>query len=520
MPKHVAKLALETKQDPKCPHCQSANLTVDAAGRTASDLPEIGPGADFSGANLSGFDFAGANLNNADFTGADLTSAVLTDATLAQADCSHANLSGAKIYEANFFGANLTNANLSGAYLSGAKLAYANLSGATLRKADLREVSFLDADLTGADFRDADLTSADFTGADLTGANLDGANLAFANLDEVIGLERTSRRRTASGPDDPEMIYGPESGYWEAKEEDARERYGEPRMLSDEEANHFHRGWEQYREERDAYEEYVMETMGEYPEDLGRSARRGKATGMARRIAMRRRAYNDTPKVWIASLSDYNNGDLVGKWVDATSVESLEEGAEEVLAMSRQPGAEELAIHDYDNFGAFGGILGEYPNYDDVVAVAQMIEEHGPVAFAAAKALGGSDIDDIANLIVHYTGEFRTDIELAQEIVAEVGLTNLLANPEYYFDYERWGRDVATEWSWHEDDDDPDPSLEMLRNDYGGNHRQWAEEMVYQLGGVDELDEGTRESYIDWDYLARDLMYDYYEADGHYFRSV
>jgi antirestriction protein len=556
MPKHVAKLALETKQDPKCPRCKSANLTVDAtatkrvgklrlANRRGSlvivgsdgrvldtvnipdqntgrmvpwrvvDVKVLTPSANYPWTHqLMLMRPTGKTIYVMD--------GVFIEDVLVQQ-------SGLRRYPGQWEPDGNTQLNPRGA---SAHVRTANSErnemARNLKPGDLVDVANLyhywDAEPYGDD-----LSNYEYGVVDEVVDNGDGeVTIYFENMDPwVLPYDANAivatgaRRRYASDPKDPEMVYGPESGYWEAEDEMYREQYENQnlRMLSDEEADEFDRGWEQHRQERDAYDEYVQDFMGKSPEDLGRSARRRNVRGrrVARRVAMRRQAYGGTPQVWIASLSDYNNGDLIGKWVDATSLASLEQGAEEVLAMSRQPGAEELAIHDYDNFGDFGSILGEYPNYDDVVAVAQMIEEYGPIAFAAGKI--ASSIDDIANLIDEYQGEFRTDVEFAQELVDEIGLENI-GNPEYYFDYARWGRDVATEWSWSEDDDEPDPSLEALRNDYNGDHGAWAEQLVDDMGGVGELDSSTLEAYFDWESFARDLMMDYYEADGHYFRAT
>ncbi len=76
------------------------------------------------------------------------------------------------------------------------------------------------------------------------------------------------------------------------------------------------------------------------------------------------------PRIWIASLADYNNGRLHGAWVDAAQdPEGLEQAAWRILAGSPEPGAEEWAIHDYDGFGPLR--LGEYESFEDISAIAK-----------------------------------------------------------------------------------------------------------------------------------------------------
>ncbi len=85
-----------------------------------------------------------------------------------------------------------------------------------------------------------------------------------------------------------------------------------------------------------------------------------------------------TPRIYVASLADYNSGRLHGRWIDAgQSAEAIREQIAEMLAESKEPIAEEWAIHDYEGFGDLG--LSEWQDIDKVAEVAFLIGEHGPV---------------------------------------------------------------------------------------------------------------------------------------------
>ena len=101
----------------------------------------------------------------------------------------------------------------------------------------------------------------------------------------------------------------------------------------------------------------------------------------------------DSPRVWIASLADYNAGRLHGDWVDA-AVDGAElvAAAQAILARSDEPGAEEWAIFDYDNFGPYR--VGEYEDLHQVAAVARGIAEDGE-AFATYAQLSGARGEDL-----------------------------------------------------------------------------------------------------------------------------
>src|SRR5436189_4774564 len=66
------------------------------------------------------------------------------------------------------------------------------------------------------------------------------------------------------------------------------------------------------------------------------------------------RARVETPRIYAATLSDYNAGRLHGAWIDADQdPEELQAEIDAMLAKSAEPVAEEWAIHDYEGFGLF-----------------------------------------------------------------------------------------------------------------------------------------------------------------------
>lgn len=97
------------------------------------------------------------------------------------------------------------------------------------------------------------------------------------------------------------------------------------------------------------------------------------------------------PRIWIASLADYNAGRLHGEWVDAAvGTDDLLRTAQRIVDTSREPGAEEWAIFDYDNFSTYR--VGEYEDLAMVATVARGIARFGPAfAFWAEESEGHFD---------------------------------------------------------------------------------------------------------------------------------
>ncbi|MDP9164520.1 MAG: antirestriction protein ArdA [Actinomycetota bacterium] len=130
------------------------------------------------------------------------------------------------------------------------------------------------------------------------------------------------------------------------------------------------------------------------------------------------------PRIYVASLADYNAGRLHGAWIDADQEpEQLSDAVQAMLAKSRQPGAEEWAIHDYDGFGAYR--LGEYHRLEDVAALAAGISEHG-LAFAAWAEQASLDTERLERFDDAYLGHFGSVETYAEDWLDESGANELL----------------------------------------------------------------------------------------------
>ena len=153
-----------------------------------------------------------------------------------------------------------------------------------------------------------------------------------------------------------------------------------------------------------------------------------------------------TPRIYVASLADYNAGRLHGRWIDADQpAETIRERIAEMLTESREPIAEEWAIHDYENFGDLG--LSEFEDLDHVAQVAQSMVDYGPVFAGLVAHLGGTSAveEAVRYMESSYRGAFDSVADYAQELVEESYGDALRGLPDvirYHVDYEGIGRDL------------------------------------------------------------------------------
>lgn len=130
-----------------------------------------------------------------------------------------------------------------------------------------------------------------------------------------------------------------------------------------------------------------------------------------------------TPRIYVASLSDYNAGDLHGEWIDAAQeVDELYVDISLMLADSPILGTEEWAIHDYDGFGPL--VVNEYETVETVSRLGLGIAEHG-LAFGAWASHVGTGEDVLGGFDEAYLGEWPSAEAYAEVFLEQLGLEEI-----------------------------------------------------------------------------------------------
>jgi len=127
-------------------------------------------------------------------------------------------------------------------------------------------------------------------------------------------------------------------------------------------------------------------------------------------------------RIYVASLSDYNNGILHGEWIDLdfTTADEVQEQVNKMLAASpTDPNAEEWAIHDYE-MGGFE--VEEYDSFDHCVKLADILEEYGEkiVGLYNNCPSNYNDLDQLTeDFDNYYRGSYDSKKEYAEEYAHE-----------------------------------------------------------------------------------------------------
>lgn len=155
---------------------------------------------------------------------------------------------------------------------------------------------------------------------------------------------------------------------------------------------------------------------------------------------------HDTPRIYVASLPDYNAGHLHGCWIEANQpVEDIREEIARMLAQSSESPAEEWAIHDYENFGTLR--LSEFEDLEQLAEVARLMSEHGPLFAELVSHFGDtSNVDEARRYMEEaYRGAFDSLAEYASDLIEDCYSEALKSLPDfirYHIDYDGIGRDM------------------------------------------------------------------------------
>lgn len=184
---------------------------------------------------------------------------------------------------------------------------------------------------------------------------------------------------------------------------------------------------------------------------------------------------NDTtPRIYVASLSDYNAGHLHGCWIDDLNRKDAANVQDEVNAMLREskypnvevpcpeigstfppcpvckgtgkvPSAEEWAIHDHEGFGRID--VGESDSFERLVQLAELLDEHGGAFEAWYEMMDGSSylVDEMGEKFLEaYAGTFDSTTAWAEDYIANTGFLDGASDLlKRYFDYDQFAHDAA-----------------------------------------------------------------------------
>ena len=235
----------------------------------------------------------------------------------------------------------------------------------------------------------------------------------------------------------------------------------------------------------------------------------------------------DAPRIYVGTYAKYNDGSIDGEWVDLTDFAHDYDGfvkhCREIHKDEKDP---EFMIQDYEGFPRKwyheAGLPTE-EEFDKIIEISEL-DDSEKNAYDAYLELDFSD-DSIEAFREHYYGTYDGDYDLGMDFVDRFGMPD---NPEQYFDYESFGRDLMYDYHYGDPDntdsegnpEDPDHYYDNDGYDMGEYHNdtQVAEDYIDSLGSIEELGKETLNNYFDYEAFGRDIrLNDMTESDGYLF---
>ncbi len=148
-----------------------------------------------------------------------------------------------------------------------------------------------------------------------------------------------------------------------------------------------------------------------------------------------------TPKIYVACLASYNNGILHGQWIEINKdAEAVRDEIQDMLGSSPVCGAEEWAIHDYDDFG--GLRIEEGTGIESIVELVKFIEEHEELGIAVLEYCG-HDIDSATAMLEdNYHGEYDSELDFATQLFDDIYAHSIPEPTRYYINYKSFRDDI------------------------------------------------------------------------------
>lgn len=152
--------------------------------------------------------------------------------------------------------------------------------------------------------------------------------------------------------------------------------------------------------------------------------------------------------IYLTNLGKYNEGFLIGEWVELPASEEELEKVFERIGINEE--YEEFFITDYES--DFGYRVGEYDNLEELNEVAEQFENLDETEKEVFKALideGYSSEDALEKIsdsdyMIFWNCSDMEDV--AREYADETGLLDSIPeNLQSYFDFEAYGRDMSFE---------------------------------------------------------------------------
>lgn len=151
-----------------------------------------------------------------------------------------------------------------------------------------------------------------------------------------------------------------------------------------------------------------------------------------------------SPRLYVGTYAKYNNGNLFGEWVNLENFYSSEDFYEYCKELHKDEEDPEFMFQDCENvpdqlYSECGNIDQIYEYWDAIKDLSDTEQE----AFRIWVENGYGDYSDYSSFKDEWQGEWDSLEAYAENWLEETGcLDSIPENLRYYFDYEKYARDL------------------------------------------------------------------------------
>lgn len=216
----------------------------------------------------------------------------------------------------------------------------------------------------------------------------------------------------------------------------------------------------------------------------------------------------ETPRIYVANLEAYNNGRLIGEWLDLADYDDADELMDAIQDLLTGWGVEEYAIHDVEYVPS--SMYSEYMGKRDFEELYEMID------LAKQNDLPLEVVQDVvsqysASAVEEFVGKYDSAVDFAEQMVDDMGIESF-NDFEYYLDISETDRRLLSQ-------EMADSYVGDIIGEDGGN--RIIEEAGLNVDEYEDASDETKEELLD---LAKSMVYDeYYDnwyeglSDPYYF---
>jgi antirestriction protein len=202
----------------------------------------------------------------------------------------------------------------------------------------------------------------------------------------------------------------------------------------------------------------------------------------------------ETPRIYVADLEAYNNGRLVGEWLDLADYNDADELMDAIQDVLKKSGGEEYAIHDVEYVPR--SMYSEYMGKRDFEELYEMMD------LAKQNDLPLEVVQEIvsqydASAVDDFVGKYDSAVDFAEQMVDDMGIESF-NDFEYYLDISETDRRLLSQ-------EMADSYVQDIRDEDGGNR------LIEEAGlNVDEYEDASDESKEEMLDLASSMVSDEY----------